>query len=36
MSLYTVAYNYCTSSKMQGADSGIGFGTKCELETILG
>jgi len=28
MSLYTVAYNYCTSSKMHGSE-GIGLGSKC-------
>lgn len=31
MSLYTVAYNYCTSSKMHGAPSeAIGMGGRCE------
>ena len=31
MSLYTVAYNYCTSSRMHGApDSGVGAGNRSE------
>ncbi|KAH0831920.1 hypothetical protein J3R83DRAFT_12803 [Lanmaoa asiatica] len=31
MSLYTVAYNYCTSSRMHGApDSAVGAGNRSE------
>ena len=35
MSLYTVAYNYCTSSKMHGSEGGIGLGGKCMSSTGL-
>ena len=31
MALYTVAYNYCTSSRMHGAEPGAGIGGRSKL-----
>lgn len=36
MSLYTVAYNYCTSSKMHGSGESVGLGQRSAFSVAVG